>query len=97
LQTELQVSRVYFISINFSALRRGRWDAVRCANALIEDFARARDGVAFIDTTKVMLDRSGEPRRKLLRWDRSHLSAEGYAVWTSVIKPLLEHDFQIAA
>jgi len=97
LQTEVEVPHVYFISINFSPPRRGRWDAVRRANSLIEDFARARGGVTFIDTTKAMLDGSRKPRRELLRWDRFHLSAEGYAVWTSIIKPVLERDVHIAA
>jgi len=96
-QAELKVSRVYFISLKLSPPRRGRWDAVRRANNLIEDFARTRAGVTFIDITKAMLNGSGEPRLDLLGWDRFHLSEQGYALWTSIIKPILEHDFQIAA
>jgi hypothetical protein len=96
-QGELKVPRVYFISIKLSPPRRGRWEAVRRANTLIEDFARTRGGVTFIDIAEAMLDGSGEPRMELLRWDRFHLSERGYALWTSIIKPILERDFQIAA
>jgi lysophospholipase L1-like esterase len=95
-QAGLKVPRVYFISIKLSPSRRGRWDAIKRVNTLVEDFARARSGVTFIEVTRAMLDGTGEPRRELLRWDRFHLSGQGYSLWTSIIKPVLEHDFQTA-
>src|SRR5262249_38717345 len=93
-QSRLGVPRIYFISIKLSPSRRGRWAHMRRANHLIEDFVSGRSGVTFIDVNRAMLDRNGEPKLELFRWDRIHLSAEGYKVWTSIIKPILQRDLK---
>ncbi len=36
-----------------------------------------------------MLDRHGQPQRKLFVEDLLHLNAEGYAVWNSALAPML--------
>jgi lysophospholipase L1-like esterase len=41
-----------------------------------------------------MLDAQGEPRAELFRWDGLHMNAKGYAVWTSIIKPVLLSRFE---
>jgi lysophospholipase L1-like esterase len=40
-----------------------------------------------------MLDAQGKPRKELFRWDGLHMNVEGYAVWTSIIKPVLLNRF----
>jgi hypothetical protein len=36
-----------------------------------------------------MLDAHGQPRREFFRWDLLHLNAQGYSLWTLIIKPIL--------
>jgi lysophospholipase L1-like esterase len=36
-----------------------------------------------------MLDSQGKPRAELFRRDGLHMNAKGYAVWTSIIRPVL--------
>jgi lysophospholipase L1-like esterase len=36
-----------------------------------------------------MLDAQGKPRPELFRKDGLHMNAQGYAVWTEIIKPVL--------
>ncbi len=42
-----------------------------------------------IDIDPPMLDAQGKPRPELFRWDGLHMNAKGYAIWTSIIKPIL--------
>jgi len=45
--------------------------------------------VQFINVQAAMLDARGQLRGDLFRWDRLHMNAQGYAIWTSIIKPVL--------
>ena len=48
--------------------------------------------MTFIDVSRAMLDERGTVRHELFRPDGLHMNAQGYALWTSIIKPvLLEH------
>ena len=80
---------VYFLSIKPSRLRWDRWPLMREANARIGDFARATPGVEYVDVATPMLSEKGLPRAELFAFDGLHLNARGYALWTSILKPLL--------
>jgi len=40
-----------------------------------------------------MLDAEGDVRPELFMEDGLHMNAEGYAVWTDIIRPILINDF----
>jgi len=40
-----------------------------------------------------MLDSQGRPRRDLFNWDGLHPSKRCYALWTSIIRPILMERF----
>jgi lysophospholipase L1-like esterase len=67
------------------------------ANRLVKEFASHGEGVAFLDTSTPMLDAAGNPRPEYLPWYRLHLTAKGYGLWASGIKPILEADLGPAA
>ena len=92
LRARLPGARLYFIAIKLSPFRRARWGAMRRANRLVEEFARGQEGVTFIDTTTAMLDAEGNPRPQYQPWYRLHMTAEGYALWASTVRPVLEAD-----
>jgi lysophospholipase L1-like esterase len=91
-QAELPGTRIYFLAIKRSPFRRGRWPAMDEANRLVKEFASHGAGVTFIDTCAPMLDAAGNPRPEYLPWYRLHLTARGYGLWVSIIKPILEAD-----
>jgi len=93
IQTQLPGTRIYFVSITFAPFRRGHWPEIRTANRLIREFASSADGVRFIDVSTSMLDARGEPRADIMPWYRLHMKANGYELWTSIIKPVLAKDF----
>ena len=47
-----------------------------------------------IDITKVMYDEEGNLRTDIFKEDNLHMNAEGYKLWTAIIKPLLTQSVQ---
>ena len=47
------------------------------------------DHVQFLDTATPMLNDQGLVKPELLVDDGLHMNANGYAIWTSVVKPVL--------
>ncbi len=83
---------IFVLSIKPSILRWNVWPQMKEANELIRDFLRTQDHAAFIDVASPMLDQRGRLSNDLFIADGLHPSAKCYALWTSLIKPiLLEH------
>lgn len=80
---------IYYVSIKPTTLRAAGWPKMRETNRMIADFCRTQDRVQFIDVSAGMLDSNGKPRPELFRWGGLHMNARGYAIWTSIIRPVL--------
>jgi lysophospholipase L1-like esterase len=85
----LPKTRIVFISIKPSPLRWKVVDKGRKANDLIADLCKKDDRIVYVDVTKAMLDADGKPRRELFAGDGLHLTAKGYELWATVLKPYL--------
>jgi lysophospholipase L1-like esterase len=90
----LPETNIYYLSITPTRLRWKQWPLGRRTNELIEAHTRLDDRLHFIDATAPFLGADGRPDGKLFRWDRLHPNYRGYAVWTSLIKPVLEADLE---
>ncbi len=80
---------IFFIAISPT---RSRWmhrDLVFETNRRIAAITETDARLHFIDTATPLLNAEGEPRDELFREDQLHLNEKGYALWTSVIKPVL--------
>jgi lysophospholipase L1-like esterase len=86
-------ARIYYLAIKPSRLRWERWPEMRAANEAIAARCAADPRLAFLDTATPMLATGEPPARRLFVFDGLHLSAEGYALWTGVVKPRLLADF----
>lgn len=84
---------IYFMSVKPTPTRWKQWEKQRQTNQLIEEFCGTKSNVRFIDVSTAMLDSRGKPRRELLKWDGLHPSAKCYALWTSIIRPVLMERF----
>lgn len=80
---------IYFIAISPTKSRWEHKDIVFETNRRIAEIAETDERLFFIDTASALLDDKGEPNDELFVLDRLHLNAEGYAVWTSIIRPIL--------
>lgn len=88
----LPEARIYVISIKPSRLRRQQWPAQEAANRAIADVARALPRTDYVDVATPMLGGASQPPRNLFTLDGLHLSSAGYALWTSVLRPILVRD-----
>lgn len=89
---KLPATWIFVLSIKPSILRWNAWPGMKQANQLIQDFLRTQDHAAYIDVASAMFDDHGRPSSDLFVGDGLHPSAKCYALWTSIIKPvLLEH------
>lgn len=84
---------VYVVSIKPSILRWNVWPEMKQANQLIQDFLRTQDHAAYIDVASPMLGQHGRLSSDLFVGDGLHPSAKCYALWTSIIKPILLERF----
>lgn len=86
-------TRIYYVSIKPSRMRWARWPEQAKANAAIAALCAADPRLGFLDIATPMLASGEPPARDLFRFDGLHLSARGYALWTSVVRPRLLADF----
>jgi len=94
-RTELAETRIIFIAIKPSLpdTPAGRWHLapqMGLANAMVRSYAARRDGLQYADIFTPMLNDDGRPRPELFAEDGLHLSDEGYALWTELLRPQIE-------
>jgi lysophospholipase L1-like esterase len=83
-------ARIVFLSIKPSPARWSLWPEMQKANALIRDACRGDARLFFTDLATPLLEPDGTPRTGLFLADRLHLNAEGYAVWSAALAPVLQ-------
>jgi lysophospholipase L1-like esterase len=69
-----------------------RWKLIgeqRELNRLLVELCEKDGHATLVDIEKPMLGTDGEPREELFRDDMLHLNDAGYAVWASLLEPLL--------
>lgn len=80
---------IYLISIKPSKSRLSAWPRMKEANRMIRDFTHTQEHVQYVDVASAMFDLEGNPRADLFVEDGLHPTPKCYALWTSIIKPLL--------
>jgi lysophospholipase L1-like esterase len=77
-----------YLSIKPNLSRRAQLPQIRQANALIRACATERQ-VDFLDVHTPMLDADGQAEPRWFDSDGLHLNAQGYALWTGVVRDWL--------
>jgi lysophospholipase L1-like esterase len=90
IEAALPEARVLFISIKPSLQRWHLVEKMREANRLIREQCAQDDHLTYVDIDTPMLAEDGKPRKELFKEDGLHLNAEGYALWTAILKPFLQ-------
>ncbi len=81
---------IAFVSIKPSPSRWKIADQMRAANRLIAEFCRGDSKLRYIDVFTAMLADDGKPRPELFLGDQLHMNRQGYALWSSIIRPQLK-------
>lgn len=85
---------IYYIGITPSPRRWAIWPVAQATNELIQQWSESDPNLHFIDTSDELLGRNGEPNPDNYRFDRLHLSAQGYAIWRRIIRARLMNDLR---
>jgi lysophospholipase L1-like esterase len=93
LHSDLPETWIYVMSIKPSYLRWNEWPKMQAANKLIQDYVKTQDRVQYIDVATPMFDAQDKPPRDLFVEDGLHPTPKCYALWTSIIKPVLLQRF----
>lgn len=86
---KLPRTRIVYIAIKPSIARWKLVEPMREANRLIGEHAAKDERLSFADIDAPMLGADGKPRADLLVDDGLHLNDAGYALWSSIVRPLI--------
>ncbi len=86
---ELPDLPIVYISIKSSPDRWEFVEKMRETNRLIRVFTESDERLEFLDVDTSMMGPDGKPRPEYFSEDGLHLSPEGYALWTSLLRPYL--------
>jgi lysophospholipase L1-like esterase len=89
-RASLPETPVVFIPIKPSIARWKLVDKMRRANTLISRAIAQDQHCVYADIDWALLGPDGKPRAGLFKPDGLHLSEEGYAVWSRMLRPYLE-------
>ena len=86
----LPQTRIGFIAIKPCPARKAFLSQVRAANRLIKEYAGRDEYLFFVDVFTPMLGSDGGLRPELFGADGLHMNEKGYALWASLIGPVLD-------
>jgi hypothetical protein len=78
------------IAIKPSPSRAKLVPQVKQTDALLESFCRTNANTIYLDDLTPMSNATGGPRPELFGKDGLHLNEQGRAIWTSLIRPILD-------
>ncbi len=89
-QRALPSTRIVFISIKPSPSRWQLRSKMLRANGLVRSYVRRDRRLKYADIFNPMIGANGHPRPELFVDDSLHMSPAGYALWTSILKPVVK-------
>lgn len=90
IRKEFPKTPVFWVAITPSPARWHVWPLVEEANGMISKVCEGYYNTYFIPTDHVFLTPSGLPRKELFQEDNLHLNADGYKIWSGIIKNELD-------
>jgi lysophospholipase L1-like esterase/predicted small lipoprotein YifL len=86
---KLPDTEIIYLPIKPSLARRQLWPQMQATNALVAEFIRGKQQLAYVDTATPMLGPNGEPRGELFLEDGLHMNAQGYQIWSDLLRDRL--------
>jgi lysophospholipase L1-like esterase len=90
IRVKLPQTPVFWIAITPTESRWRVWPQIREVNRKIREYCTEHEHLHYIATEEQFLNEQGQPRAELFRADRLHLNAEGYRLWTKMIRHELD-------
>jgi lysophospholipase L1-like esterase len=77
-------TKIHYLAAKPSPKRFEKWDIYQTCNSLISDHSAKDKRLHFVDVSKVMLGKSGQPLPDIWLKDKLHMNAAGYASWVKL-------------
>jgi len=90
IHNKLPDCKLYFISIKPSPSRAHLWKKMSVTNRFIKYYCQITENTEYINIASKMFNENFTIKNNLFISDSLHLNSEGYKLWTSEIKPILE-------
>jgi lysophospholipase L1-like esterase len=87
---ELPGTRIIFIAIKPSGKRWSLWPVMAQANKMIEELSGTDERLMYFDSATPLMADDGRPDAKFFLKDNLHLNADGYRIWTRLLRPIVE-------
>ena len=88
-QAKLPQTEIAYISIAGNPARWAQVEKVKAANELIAGYINSHPRLKFIDVFPKMLGGDGLPRPEIFLADKLHMNAQGYKLWTEIVRAAL--------
>ncbi len=83
-------ARIAYIAIKPCPAREKFLDRVKSANRLIQEHCATDKQLLFVDAFTPLLSPEGRPRADLCIKDGLHFNEQGYELWASILRPILD-------
>jgi hypothetical protein len=90
LRTHQPDADVFLVEITPTEKRFHVWKEIRAVNVALREFCLTTSRTHFIPTAEYYLTPERQPRAELFRADRLHQNADGYKLWSRLIKRNLD-------
>ncbi len=90
IRRQFRETPVIWVSVTPTPLRWHIWPEIKEAGEMISEICENQRNTYYLDTEKYFTNEKGLPRADLFLDDRLHLNAEGYKVWSGLIKKELD-------
>ena len=91
---KLKGTKIVYIPIKPSISREALWNDMSVVNKWIQGMSQKQEGLYYADIATPMLATGRPPNADLFANDGLHLSDKGNAMWSRVIRPVLEQALQ---
>jgi lysophospholipase L1-like esterase len=81
---------VFYIQVTPTESRWKVWPRIQEGNKLVKQLCAKNPDLHFVETAKYFLSSEGTPNAELFVDDKLHLSAQGYQIWTRLVKAELD-------
>lgn len=93
MKKNLPDTKVFFIAMKPTIRRWRYWQKLSEGNKKIEKFVNRKYNYYYIDTASKMLDEKNRVMQDIFIKDNLHMNPNGYAIWTEIIRPILEEHY----
>lgn len=87
---KLPEAKIIFLSVKPSPSRRDKLQSSAVTNNYLKKLCQSNDYTYYVDVWSAMFEKNGEIKTGIFSPDSLHMNAEGYRIWTRIVKSEIE-------